>query len=408
MENKFVKYFRDNVHGDILVDEMIVYELINTNFFQRLRRIEQLGGAKYVFLGANHTRFSHCIGVYHIVCKFLLNPNIVSAFSDYEIKVLKVSGLLHDIGHGPFSHTFEWILENAVIDSHEQYSSKIIREDPEILKILKIYNINPEDVCSVIEGKNKKLSPLISSQVDADRIDYLLRDGLLVGVNYAASDVEWIIRNSLYKDEDMIFNYKAKSSLESYLLGRYHMYEQVYLHKTSIAFDETLRSWFERLIDLKKINYNFINIKMIDILKEVIEKKVIPLNKYYLMDDYLLINFFQDGRLEKDEIFAKLSYMLVNRHFLKVVDNFNESGFQNFKNNLGNKEDVKYFCRKQKVSSLQLYRVKSKHEEIKLLLKNGDIKSLDSVSSLIKNSNKKSEKSVLKSNYLYLFSKDYI
>jgi len=231
---------RDSIHGDIYVEDEAIYEIINTPEFQRLRRLSQLGGAQFAYPGATHTRFSHSLGVYYVIGEFLKNPYFAEATTEKEKLLVKIAGLLHDIGHGPFSHSFEGITKK----SHEDYSVAIIK-NPEgnIAKILKKHRINPEDVADIIEGnyKNEYVSLLVSSQLDADRLDYLKRDAYYAGVNYASIDVSFLVRNVMIVEDKIAYSTKAIYAIESYLLGRYHMFKQVYNHKISIAFDTLLQ-----------------------------------------------------------------------------------------------------------------------------------------------------------------------
>jgi len=158
------RVIRDSVHGDIYINDDVILELIDTSEFQRLRRIAQLAGAQFAYPGATHTRFSHSLGVYYVIGEFLKNPDLDKHTSPKEKLLVKIAGLLHDLGHGPFSHTFEKITHK----SHEQYSIELITNPSgTIAKILKKYHINPKDVASIIEGtyKNEFVSLLVSSQL---------------------------------------------------------------------------------------------------------------------------------------------------------------------------------------------------------------------------------------------------
>ena len=175
----------DPIHGEIYFDAQIK-QIIDTKVFQRLRYINQLGGSSMVFPSTTHTRFSHSIEVYALACKVInLNPD---QFNDYHKLLLKLSCLLHDLGHGPFSHAFE----NIAKINHEFFTKKIILEDLELNTILK--NINPklpQDICAVLDKKykTKVVVDLVSSNIDLDRLDYLLRDSFFSGMNYGANDV---------------------------------------------------------------------------------------------------------------------------------------------------------------------------------------------------------------------------
>ncbi len=362
------KFIRDNVHGEIYFEDKVFSELIDTDEFQRLRRIIQLGGGQFVFPSANHTRFSHCIGVYHVICKFLENEIINKNISAKDKKILKIAGLLHDVGHGPFSHTFELI--SAV--SHEQYTVEIIRGNTQINKVLINNGINPKEVVSVIEGKhkNKIVNFLVSSQLDADRLDYLLRDSKGAGVNYSKPDIDWIIRNARIYEGQIVFTNKAINAIENFLLGRYHMFKQVYEHKISIAFDNTFKMWFKRLKDLYIDKYQFRASKTIEIFKEVFENKIMPLEKYTNLDDYTMFEIFKVLRDEDDIILKDLSNRLINRKLLKVSSDLSPETIEKMKTEF--QGDSKYYFDIATIRDISIYKRSSEKKDENIYILNKD------------------------------------
>ncbi|AUF83271.1 HD domain-containing protein [Mesoplasma syrphidae] len=314
----FEKVIRDSVHGDIYINEEVVYQIMNTPEMQRMRRILQLGGAQFAYPGASHTRFSHSIGVYHIVGMFLDAPGFKEVNEKDRILV-KLAGLMHDFGHGPFSHTFEKITTK----SHEDYTADIIRNsNGNIAPILKSFNIDPEEVIQIIEGvyPNKAVNLLVSSQLDADRLDYLMRDSYNCGVNYAALDIKWMVRHAQVIDDKIVFPKKLVYAIESYLLGRYHMYKQVYNHKLSIAFDAMFIVWFKRLKYLFDKGYQFKHSYIGEMFKEIFNKQEIPLEKYLTFDDYFIFEIFKMCAIEDDQILADLSDRLINRRIFAYCE----------------------------------------------------------------------------------------
>lgn len=308
----FEKVIRDSIHGDITFNEPIFIEIINTPEFQRLRRILQLGATGDAYPSATHTRFSHSIGVYHIVGLFVESKAFIDHISTKDKLLVKLAGLMHDLGHGAFSHTFE----NITTQSHEQYTKNIISNPKgNIAPILKKYKISPNDICKIIEGtyKNKLINLFVSSQLDADRLDYLVRDSYHCGVDYAALDINWIVRNIRIMDNKIVFENKAINAIESYLLGRYHMYQQVYNHKISTAFDAMFVAWYQRLKKLAEEGHEFFDGRIKDLFAEIIAEEIIPTNKYLMFDDYTMYDIFKTCMKDLDPTFADLSNRLVNR-----------------------------------------------------------------------------------------------
>ncbi|QEH62387.1 HD superfamily phosphohydrolase [Spiroplasma chinense] len=386
------KYIRDNVHGDIHLKDKVAIELIDTKEFQRLRRIIQLGGGQFVFPGANHTRFSHCVGVYHVVSKFLANEKISKNISEKDQLLVRIAGLLHDVGHGPFSHTFESVSSQA----HEKYTVDIIVGNTEINQVLKKHSIDPQEVASIIESKhpNKLVNQLVSSQLDADRLDYLVRDSLNTGVNYSNLDIDWIIRNADSVDDKMVFKAKTLNALEHYLLGRYYMFKQIYNHKVSVGFDRTFTSWFRRAKDLYNEGYVFKNIFMAETLKEIFEEKVCSLENYNKLDDYTMIEFIKTCMYEDDEILKTLSEMIINRKFLKVKHLNSEQEFEDLKKNYA-KETHKYFFSTINDERFKIYKKNNGGKDEKILLQQGDkLREITEISEIIRISPENNEKNL--------------
>lgn len=247
-----VKVMRDPIHGYIHVHYKVIWDCINAREFQRLRRIHQLGGDFQVYHTAEHTRFSHSLGVYEIVRRMVEEIEELSrSLSEYEKCAAMLAGLLHDLGHGPFSHAFE-----AVSDCHhEQFTQRILLEDSEIHRILSAADVRlPQDVADIIgyRYKNDLLNQLVSGQLDADRMDYLLRDAYFTGTSYGTFDMERILRTIRIQDAHLAVKESGIHSVEDYIMARYHMYWQVYLHPVARSYEIMIALLFERMKTLWK------------------------------------------------------------------------------------------------------------------------------------------------------------
>lgn len=295
-------FIRDAIHKNININEPVIVELIATKEFQRLRWISQLGGAQIAFPSATHTRFTHSLGVYHVLSRVFNEVSDAKNISEKEKLVVKIAGLLHDIGHGPFSHAFEKVLnlkENKNYQfNHEFYTSAIIAdENTEVNQVLKKYHIEIDSVTNIIKKDRNKCPKyqiqLVSSQLDCDRIDYLIRDGYYTGVKYGAIDLDWVISNMIFdKKHGIVFSYKAVAAIENYLITRFHMYLQIYFHKSSIFFDLKLQKLFEQLVKLWKENYSFkIDIQPIIL---ILKQEVINIAEYLKLNDATIINLVKD------------------------------------------------------------------------------------------------------------------
>lgn len=256
---------RDPVHGLITFDRLdevdeTAWALLNTAEFQRLRRIKQLGVSEYTFPGATHTRFAHCIGVFHNARKLV---KIIARESERNVdreKVAVLAALLHDVGHGPFSHAFEEAQKSlGVKKKHEIWTAELIKNpDGEIYPILgaelseKVAKLLSSDIPEDIYHS------VVSSSFDADRLDYLQRDRMMSGSGAGAIDFDWLLDNLTVRQMDMAavgsevedlvyrptfaFKRKAFQAAEAFLLARYHLYEQVYFHRTTRGVEQLISS----------------------------------------------------------------------------------------------------------------------------------------------------------------------
>jgi HD superfamily phosphohydrolase len=242
------KFIRDPVHDVIRFNtrdpiDRLLFNLMNAAEFQRLRRIRQLGMAHLAYPGADHSRYSHSLGVMQVTRRFLDRLSTHVTIDDNERRACLCAALLHDLGHGPYSHVFERVTGVR----HERLTYRVILDaESEIHRLLIKEDVTlPEQVVALMSGKAPRrfLSDIVSSQLDADRIDYLLRDNLLTGSNYGAFDMEWLLVAMAVDpaSQRLVVLPKAISAVEGYLQARYHMYRNVYVHKVVRSAEGMLR-----------------------------------------------------------------------------------------------------------------------------------------------------------------------
>ena len=319
------KVFRDPVHDYIHIRDRIIIDLIDTKEFQRLRRIKQLGTSSYTFHGAEHSRFNHSLGVYEvtrrIISQFTRNYASMSEYDGLwdpaERLVALCAALLHDIGHGPFSHTFEVIFDT----DHEQITQEIITSpDTEINLVLRRLGDDfPEKVASVINKTypNLQVVQLISSQVDADRMDYLLRDAYYAGVSYGTFDLTRVLRVIRPFNNQIAFDFSGMHAIEDYIVSRYQMYMQVYFHPVSRGMEQILKGLLRRAKD----SYQQPDHQMktaIGLLEPFLLQQW-TLEDYLLLDDSVLNSYFVHWSQENDPVLADLSDRFLNRKPFKSI-----------------------------------------------------------------------------------------
>lgn len=313
---------RDVIHGDIVIDNKLIMQLITTPEFQRLRRIKQLGLSNLVFVSAEHTRYGHSIGVYHVLSKMLENfqTKKIHFYTEDEKLALLVSGLLHDLGHGPLSHASEVFFKY----SHEDFTIKIIEnKNGEIYKILKKFEKENDmnlisQVISFIkkEHSNKPLNSLISSSLDADRLDYLNRDSYYTGVTYGRVDIDRIIDDMKVYKNKIVFTKKNVHTLEDFILSRYHMFVQVYLNDKSVAYENLISKILNRIDELLKQKFVF----SVDVsIYENLKKTKIDIDKYLKIDDFTFITFLISLASESDEELKKWVNVFVRQNSLEEI-----------------------------------------------------------------------------------------
>lgn len=321
------RVIRDAIHDYIHIDHLIIWHLINTPQMQRLRRIKQLGGTYQVFQSAEHSRFVHSLGVYQVVRKMLETECLSQTLTDYEKLCVMCAGLLHDIGHGPFSHTFEDVFSTH----HEDITIRMIEEKSEVHDIL--YALHPDlphDVASIIDHTHSQriLIQMVSSQLDADRMDYLLRDSYMSGTTYGHFDMSRILRTMRIRDGKIVYKESGVQAIENYILARYHMYWQVYYHPTARSYEHLLQSVFLRVKDLYREHYSFQT--NIHYLIPFLENDI-TIDDYIHLDESVIMYYFKEFIKENDFILSDLSYRFLNRKLFKYKQLKNHKELEDIK-----------------------------------------------------------------------------
>ncbi|MFX3634158.1 MAG: HD domain-containing protein [Candidatus Pristimantibacillus sp.] len=311
------KVFKDPVHKYIYVQDQTIWDLINTKEFQRLRRIRQLGTSYLTFHGAEHSRFSHSLGVYEITRK-IISQFERNGYPDWprEERLLALcAALLHDVGHGPFSHSLEQVFDTH----HEQWTCKILLEDTEVNHVLRQVSADfPEKVAAVIDKThpNPIVVSLISSQMDADRMDYLLRDAYFTGVHYGNFDLERILRVLRPVQGKIVVKESGMHAIEHYLMSRYQMYWQIYFHPVTRSSEIILRQIFRRAKELYDNGYVFE--WMPTPIKKLLDN-TITVKEYLKMDEAYVQAVFIEWGDENDLLLSELCDRFLNRRLYKYI-----------------------------------------------------------------------------------------
>lgn len=336
-ENHHERIYRDPIHNMIRLtisdaEDKLLADLIDAPEFQRLRRIKQLGLALFAYPCAEHSRFSHSLGAMHLAKRIVEKLSSKHKTARENSIFAKCAALLHDVGHGPFSHVFEKILKI----SHENFTVEIIKsEDTEISKILKRYSFElPEKIASVIQGtfSPRWVCQLISSQLDVDRMDYLLRDAHMTGVKYGIYDLEWIIESiEIDPQEEKIYvSSKGIHAVEDYIQGRHYMFKQVYFHRNLRSAEVVLSSLIQRAVDLVEKGET-VWLAEATPFEKILRKQPLTTIEYLQMDDSDVVFHIKKWQQSKDKILADLSKRFIDRNFFKSFElDMNEEKNQEF------------------------------------------------------------------------------
>jgi HD superfamily phosphohydrolase len=320
------RIYRDPVHNIIRLrtdsDEgELMMRLIDAAEFQRLRRIKQLGLGLYTYQGAEHSRFTHSLGAFHLMTRVLDRLCERHQVNPADRIAALAAALLHDVGHGSFSHVMEKVLDFH----HEQFTVQVIKsEQSEVGELLRSFSADlPERVASIIDGKFKPaaLAQLVSSQLDVDRMDYLLRDSLMTGAKYGIYDLEWII-NALAIDEDADRIYveaRGLYAVEEYLQARFYMFRQVYFHRTLRSAEAVLRSIMRRALQVYREGRS-VWIAEQTPFEKVLKCQRLTTLEHLEIDDSDFVFHVKQWQRSDDKILSDLSSRFINRRLFKAIN----------------------------------------------------------------------------------------
>ena len=378
-----LKILNDPIYGFIRIPNSLIFDIIEHPSFQRLRRVSQMGFSNLVYPGANHTRFHHALGCLHLMQKTVNVLRVKGiSISEQEENALYIAILLHDIGHGAFSHALEHSIVTGI--SHEEISLKYMHQ------LNKQFDGQLDLAISVFNGEyhRKFLHQLITSQLDIDRLDYLKRDSFYTGVAEGNISSDRLIAMINVVDNELVIEKKGIYSVEKFLIARRLMYWQVYLHKTSLVAEYMLVNILTRAKELANQGVELFGSSSLKFFlyqktdKNNFDNKV--LNLFSELDDYDVLSAIKEWTNHSDKILSKLSLMIVNRNLLKI-EMFDEEVSNDHLSNTTSKflkiskiseEEAKYFVFSGKISN-QAY---NKNQPIKIASKNGTIEDIVNVS----------------------------
>jgi uncharacterized protein len=320
------RIYRDSVHNIIRLrmdtDEgALIAALVDSVEFQRLRRIRQLGLAHFAYQAAEHSRFTHSLGAFHLATRTLAKLRINYSIAEDDQTAVRVAALLHDTGHGPFSHVIEPVLGFH----HEQFTVEtMLSGETEVGRLLREYSAElPERVAAIIRGtfRPMALAQLVSSQLDVDRMDYLLRDSLMTGVKYGIYDLEWIIKSlEINETDDQLYvSARGLYAVEDYLQARYYMFRQVYFHRTLRAAESVLHAILRRAFALFAQGRDVWH-QTASSFEKVLRGVKLSLAEHLMLDDSDVLYHIKQWQHAEDKILADLSRRFLNRRLFKAFD----------------------------------------------------------------------------------------
>ena len=312
------KILNDPIYGFIRIPHGIIFELIEHPYFQRLRRITQLGLSYLVYPGAYHTRFQHAIGATHLMNKAVQQLRSKGhKITEEEEVAVSIAILLHDIGHGAFSHALEHSIAHEI--SHEDLSLLFME------KLNKDFNGQLTTAIQIFKNEYRKcfLHQLVSSQLDMDRMDYLKRDSFYSGVQEGIIGSDRIIHMLNVVDDELVVESKGIYSIEKFLIARRIMYWQVYLHKTVLSAENMLIKVLKRAKELSQLGEKLFGSSLLIFLKNNFTLNDFRLNEevfqsFTRLDDQDVLGAIKEWQFHDDKILSTLSNKIINRKLLKI------------------------------------------------------------------------------------------
>ena len=377
--NNKKKIFNDPVYGFISIPQEIIFDIIEHPYFQRLRRIKQLGLTHLVYPGALHTRFHHVLGAMHLMSKAVATIRRKGhEITPEEEQAVLLAILLHDIGHGPFSHALEHSLVHGV--SHEEISGFFIQ------RLSKVFDGELDMTLAIFKNKHPKkfLHQLVSSQLDMDRMDYLNRDSFYTGVSEGIIGSDRIIEMMNVKDGNLVLEEKAVYSIEKFLVARRLMYWQVYLHKTVVSAEFMLIHTLKRAKTLIQEGKELFGSPALlffmknDISCMDFESRPEILDSFAQLDDYDILGAVKVWQHSDDKVLSELSKRIVNRDLFKIEISkspFTQERIDQIKKQITEKlglhaDEVEYFVHTDILTNNAYNEAK---ENINLMMKSGEI-----------------------------------
>ncbi len=372
------KIFNDPVYGFISIPYDVVYDVIEHPYFQRLRRIQQLGLSSLVYPGATHSRFHHSLGAMHLMYKSLeVLKSKGHTITDAECKAAVLAILMHDLGHGPFSHALEGVL---IEQTHHEHISMLLMQD-----LIATFGADIELAIQIFTDKYHKhfLHQLVSGQLDMDRLDYLNRDSFYSGVSEGVVGYDRIINMLELHNDNIVVEEKAIYSIEKFIVARRLMYWQVYLHKTSLIADLMLKNAILRAKELAQKQDLSIGISsnLSYFLHHKIDESAFyqHIQKFALLDDYDIIQALKQWSTHEDAILRQLSSSIIHRTLFKIEYVDEQQAAQKYEqlSKQYTEEEMRYFVL---IGTAQNNAYNANKDNIFIKFKDGSIKEITEIS----------------------------